>query len=146
VAEQAPSTYARVARLLADPAPLAAALLATPTSFLHGDWKMGNLGVHGDGRIVLLDWDRPSIGPVAADLAWYVAVNCDRLPESKDATLERFRNHLDRRGWRSARWWDQQLPLVLLGAFVQLGWSKAGQPEELAWWGEQVDRGQRLLT
>ena len=32
------------------------------------------------------------------------------------------------------------LPLVgaLLGAFVQLGWSKTGDPAELAWWTDRV--------
>jgi aminoglycoside phosphotransferase (APT) family kinase protein len=36
----------------------------TPTTFLHGDWKLGNLGV-APGRTVLLDWTYPGIGPIA---------------------------------------------------------------------------------
>ena len=141
----APDMYDDVADLLEDPALLAEALLSTPTTFLQGDWKMGNLGCHADGRVVLLDWDRPSVGAVTVDLAWYLAVNSDRLPESKDAALARFRDHLEARGWPTAGWWERQVPLALLGAFVQLGWTKAGQDAELAWWEPILSRARRLL-
>ena len=33
-----------------DPAPLVAAVRETPLTFVHGDWKLGNLGVTADGR------------------------------------------------------------------------------------------------
>jgi aminoglycoside phosphotransferase (APT) family kinase protein len=124
---------------------LADALLATPTTFLHGDWKMGNLGYRADGRVVLLDWDRPSVGAVTVDLAWYLAVNSDRIPEPKDHALARYRDALEQRGWATADWWDRQVTLALLGAFLQLGWSKGGQDEELAWWAPVVHRARRLL-
>ncbi len=45
----------------------------------------------------------------------------------------------------TASWWDRQLALTLLGAALQLGWEKAGQPEELGWWQERVTEGERLL-
>jgi hypothetical protein len=134
-----------VAPLLHDPRPLVEALQLTPMTFVHGDWKMGNLGRHQDGRVVLLDWDRPAAGPGAADLAWYVAVNSDRLPESKDDTCERYRNGLEELGIDTSDWWSRQLPLALLGAFLQLGWSKGTQPDELAWWRSRVFEGQRQL-
>ena len=35
-------------------------------------------------------------------------------------------------------WWDRQLELSLLGAFVQLGWSKTGDEAELGWWTRRV--------
>ena len=114
-------------------------------TFLHGDWKMGNLGYRPDGRVVLLDWDRPSIGPPAADLAWYLAVNCDRLPETKDEVLTSYRDALEQRGWTTDPWWERQVTLALLGAFLQLGWSKAGQDEELAWWAPVVHAARRML-
>ena len=75
-----------------------------------------------------------------------LAVNCDRLPESKEETLVAFRAELDQRAVSTALWWDEQLEPALLGAFVQLGWSKTHDPAELGWW---VDRvlltGQALL-
>jgi aminoglycoside phosphotransferase (APT) family kinase protein len=74
-----------VAELLDDPVPLAAGLTATPQTFVHGDWKAGNLGSHPDGRTILLDWAVPGIAPGCIDLAWYVCLNRARLPESKEA-------------------------------------------------------------
>jgi hypothetical protein len=124
--------------LLDDATRLVRALATTPKTFVHSDFKMGNLGCHPGGTIVLLDWDRPTIGPATTDLAWYLAVNCDRLPESKDDTVARYRDALEARGVATREWWNTQLPLALLGGFLQLGWSKAGQPDELAWWAERV--------
>ena len=42
-----------------DPAPLVAAAAATPMTFVHGDWKLGNVGTGRDGRTVLIDWTYP---------------------------------------------------------------------------------------
>src|SRR5205823_13701972 len=33
-----------------DPTPVVAAMRTTPLTFLHGDWKLGNLGTGADGR------------------------------------------------------------------------------------------------
>jgi RimJ/RimL family protein N-acetyltransferase len=140
-----PGLAAIVLPLLDDPWPLCAALAETPATLLHGDWKLGNLGRHPDGRVILLDWDRPGPGPATADLAWYVAVNCDRLPESKDAALATYREALAANGVDASSWWERQVPLALLGAFLQLGWSKADQPDELAWWGGHARRAAGLL-
>ena len=84
VARELPRAWSAVAGLLDDWSPLVAALGRGPLTFVHGDWKMGNLGRRQDGSVVLVDWDRPMAAPPTVDLAWYVAVNCDRLPETKD--------------------------------------------------------------
>jgi hypothetical protein len=133
-----PDLEAVVVPLLDQPTRLIAAYGDTPVTLLHGDWKMGNLGRGVDGRVVLLDWDRVAAGPGLLDLGWYVAVNCDRLPESKEATCHRYRAELAAAGVDTAPWWDRALDLALLGAFLQLGWSKAGQPAELDWWVSRV--------
>lgn len=140
VALDVPDAHAAVAPLLDDCSPLVAALGRGPATFVHGDWKMGNLGRRADGRVVLVDWDRPMSTSPVVDLGWYVAVNCDRLPESKDATLRTYRESLEALGVPTDSWWDDQVELALLGAFLQLGWSKAGQREELAWWSDVVTR------
>lgn len=124
--------------LAADTGPLAAAMADGPHTFVHGDWKFGNLGTWPDGRTVLLDWGWPGEAGPAVDLAWYLAVNCDRLPESKEDTIEAYRTALSRRGVATQAWWDRQLELALLGGFLQLGWSKAGDPTELTWWTEHA--------
>jgi hypothetical protein len=137
--ESAVPDAARIARsLAADPWPLTSALDATPQTFLHGDWKMGNLGSHPDGRTILLDWQWPGRGPGCVDLAWYLAINAARLPESKEATIGAYRDALERHGIRTAGWFEWQLELAVLGAFVQLGWNKATDEPELAWWADQV--------
>jgi hypothetical protein len=143
--EVAPDIHAVLAALSADPAPLVRALAATPTCLVHGDWKGGNLGGHPDGRTILLDWAFPGIDAPCADLAWYLGVNCDRLPETKEASIERYRDALEGHGIDTEPWWDAQLPLALLGCAVQQGWSKAEQPDELAWWSAAVRRAVPLL-
>ena len=121
--------------------PLVAALRTTPQTFLHGDWKMGNLGAHGD-RTVLLDWTYPGIGPVGHDLGWYLAINRARIPEPKGAVIDALRTALNRRGIDTDGWWDTQVDLCLLGTLVQFGWEKAlGDDDELGWWCERARAG-----
>lgn len=89
--------WRRLYELAAEPWPLVAALRAGPQTLIHGDWKLGNLGADGP-RTILLDWDRTGEGPPLVDLAWYLAVNCDRLPESKEDTIDAYRATLESAG------------------------------------------------
>ena len=99
-------------------------LAATPQTFVHGDWKLGNLGSRAGGTTVLLDWDRCGQAAGGVDLAWYLAVNCDRMPQSKEAAIAEYRRRLEAHGVDTSGWWDAQLALALLGGLVQLGWAK----------------------
>jgi hypothetical protein len=134
----APEAADAALAIAADTRALAAAMAGGPQTLVHGDWKFGNLGSRPDGRTVLLDWGWPGQSGPCVDLGWYLAVNCDRLPESKEDTITVYRTALERRGVITEPWWDPQLDLALLGAFVQMGWSKAGDPDELAWWTDRV--------
>jgi hypothetical protein len=137
-----------VAGVRDDTSTLAAALEATPSTFLHGDWKLGNLGRAPDGRTVLLDWTYPGEGPVCHELAWYLALNRSRLPEghSKETTIEALRRSLELRGISTGGWWERQLGLCLLGALAQFGWEKAlGDETELGWWCDRAREGGRWL-
>jgi hypothetical protein len=141
-----------VEELRRDPTPLSDAVRSTPSCFLHGDWKLGNLGTAADGRTVLLDWAYPGEGPIAHELAWYLALNRARLPVgwTKEATAAALRDALERRGVATAGWWDRQVALCLLGALVQFGWEKAlGDGDdgaaELGWWVEAARGGLRAL-
>ena len=80
VAELAPEAARVALALTVDAAPLHAAQARGPQTFVHGDWKFGNLGTLPDGRTVLLDWGWPGQASPPVDLGWYLAVNCDRLP------------------------------------------------------------------
>jgi hypothetical protein len=111
----------------------------TPPTFLQGDWKMGNLGSHPDGRTILLDWAYPGSGPACWDLCWYLALNRARLPEPKEAAIDRFRGALEASGISTDPWWDRQLDLCMIGIMAAFGWEKAlGDPAELAWWQHRV--------
>lgn len=147
LADVAPKA-ARVAVPLAhDPGPLVAALATTPQTFVHGNWKLDNLGSTPDGRTILLDWELPGRGAPLSDLAWYLAINCRRLPTSKEQVLDTYRDALERHGIDTTPWWEKQVRLSLLGALVQFGWEKAlgGYDDELAWWEEQALRAEHLL-
>jgi len=129
-----------------EPWVLADALAHTPSTLLHGDWKLGNLGTHDDGRTILLDWAYPGEGPVCHDLAWYLALNRARLPEPKEVAIDRFRGALEGHGVATESWWERQLGLSLLGALVQFGWEKAlGDEAELRWWIDAAAEGASWL-
>jgi hypothetical protein len=116
-------------------------LSRTPRTFLQGDWKMGNLGSHPDGRTILLDWAYPGSGPPCWDLCWYLALNRARLPEQKEAAIDRFRGALEASGVSTDPWWERQLGLCMIGIMATFGWEKAlGDPGELDWWQDQVAR------
>jgi aminoglycoside phosphotransferase (APT) family kinase protein len=148
LAEVAPKAAAVVVPLVQEPAPLLDALAATPSTFVHGNWKLDNLGTDDSGRTVLLDWELPGRGAPLSDLAWYLAINCRRLPTGKETAVGLYRDALERRGVDTERWWERQLALCLIGALVQFGWEKAlgGYDEELAWWEEQVVGAAALLA
>ncbi|HET7350249.1 MAG TPA: phosphotransferase [Marmoricola sp.] len=145
--EVAPRAAQVVVPLVHEPGPLVAALAATPQTLVHGNWKLDNLGTDPDGRTILLDWELPGRGAPASDLAWYLAVNCRRLPTTKEQAIETYRAALERRGVDTDPWWERQLGLCLLGALVQFGWEKAlgGRDDEMVWWEEQAVRGAGLL-
>ena len=66
------SLPAELAALLADPAPLLAAVAGAPPTVLHGDPWPGNVLRPGAGRRVWIDWEMASVGPAAADLATWL--------------------------------------------------------------------------
>ena len=143
----APELHKLVTAIHADPAPLTAAIRTTPWTFLHGDWKMGNLGWDGDaGRTVLLDWAYPGEGPACYELAWYLALNQARIPETKEASIEAYRLALEHSGIETNGWWERQLGLSLLGIMAAFAWEKAvGAEDELAWWEQRAVEGARWL-
>ena len=58
-----------------------------------------------------------------------------RLPEPKEAVIDRFRTALEQRGTGTGGWWQRQLDLCLIGVMATFGWEKAlGDEGELAWW------------
>jgi len=133
--ERAPRLHDLVRSVHRDPDALSDALRATPLTFVAGDWKFGNVGHRPDGRTILLDWAYPGEAPPCWDLTWYLALNRARLPESKEATIARYRERLEAHGVATADWWDRQLGLTFVGMGAVFAWEKAvGDQEELGWW------------
>jgi hypothetical protein len=147
LAEVAPAAAAAVTPLARDPGPLVEALADTPQTFVHSNWKLDNLGTDDEGRTVLLDWEQPGRGAPLSDLAWYLAINCRRLPQAKEEAIAAYRRELEGHGISTEGWWERQLALCLLGALVQFGWEKAlgGYDEELAWWERHAVRAAAML-
>ena len=130
----------QLARLVHDrPEVITEPLSRTPRTFLPGDWKLGNLGSHPDGRTILLDWAFPGAGPACWELCWYLALNRARLPEPKDAVTGRYRAALEDRGIGTGSWWQRQLDLCMIGVMAAFGWEKAlGDAAELSWREAQI--------
>jgi len=97
---------------------------------------------------VLLDFGEvPGEASPIADLSWYLALNADLLPETKDEAIATYRAALERHGIATGDWWDAGVQLELLGAMVQFGWEKAlgGPGPELTWWETRALEGARWL-
>ncbi len=142
--EESPALGKILLPLLDEPWPLVDAQQRSPATLIHGDWKAGNLGSLPDGRTILIDWAFPGEGPATLDLSWYVGVNSDLLPHSKEDTIAAYKEALEKRGVDVSTWWDQQLELSLLAAALLLAWSKTG--DELMWWEDRVPRALRYLA
>lgn len=144
-----PEMHAQVRALHDEPWPLIEALRGTPRAFLHGDWKLGNLGSRPDGCTVLVDWSDPGSGPVTAELAHYLALNSGRLPvgHTKDDAVDAYRGALEDQGVDTGPWFEHQLALSLLAVMLLLGWEKAFDEvgDERAWWSVRVREGVELL-
>lgn len=144
--EVAPRSGALARELIEDPTPLAAALLRTPQTLIHGDWKLGNLGTHPDGRTILLDWGVPGAAPACAELLWYLSTTATRVPESIESASVAYRRALEGQGIDTGDWWEAQWGLSLVGTFLLLGWQMAlGDPELLAWWDQAVAESAKWL-
>lgn len=148
MAELSPRLAELVDGLFADPSPFLTAIADTPETLVHSDWKLGNLGLHPDGRAIVLDWAFPGQGAATTDLAWYLGVNCRRLPTAKEDAVDGYRRALEAAGTTTDDWWDRQLGLALLGNVLQQGWSKCldGRDDEFTWWEERALDAERYLS
>jgi hypothetical protein len=144
--ERAPRLHDLARSVHADPGALVEALATTPSTFVGGDWKLGNLGRRPDGRTILVDQAYPGEAAPCWDLTWYLCLNRARLPESKEDTITRYRAALEAEGVDTAEWFERQLGLSLLGMATVFAWEKAvGEQSELDWWQQAAVDGARWL-
>jgi hypothetical protein len=140
-----PPARALIDSLTADPEPLFRALDRLPAAGLHGDLKLGNVGLGADGSVPIIDWQMTIVAPVAVELGWFLVANVAGLPLPADDVLERYRlaaGLADDNAWRAQ--WD----LALITGLLLRGWRKGIDTEagvvypnglaaakDLAWWG-----------
>ena len=89
--DRAPRLATIAAAIHAEPQLLTTALSTTPSTFVAGDWKMGNLGHHPDGRTILLDWAYPGAAPVC-EYASAIDVGVIVSPINRSACASRARH------------------------------------------------------
>ncbi|HXG26720.1 MAG TPA: hypothetical protein VNL94_07715 [Candidatus Binatia bacterium] len=137
-----------VARLGADPEPLMRGLRALPAAGLHGDLKLGNVGLEPDGTVWLTDWQMTMVAPAAVELGWFLVCNVAGLPLEPDAVLARYRVAAGRPaddGWAAER------DLAIIVGLLLRGWRKGLDAEaglttacgwpaarDLAWWSAEA--------
>lgn len=116
-----PRARAVIERLTADPGPLLTAFGRLPASGLHGDLKLGNVGLAGDGSVPIIDWQMTLVAPVAVELGWFLVANVAGLPLPPDAILEGYRRAA---GLVDDETWRAQRDLTVLVGLLLRGWRK----------------------
>jgi hypothetical protein len=119
-----------------------------PKTLLHGDVKVANFAMLGDGGVSVFDWAIAGAGPCAVDVGWYLAVNASRLTASKEEILRRYRLLLEASLGRQlpADDWNRLEDIAVIAGARMLLWSKAlaldsgrpGAAEEWQWWDERI--------
>jgi hypothetical protein len=132
--------------LQADLSPLRKILDALPATLLHGDLKLGNAALDGDGTLWLIDWSLVMRAPVAHEIAWMLTINSSRLPWTLEDTIARYETHL--RAALDGKWdgaqWQTQVHVVGIAGLLIYAWGKTLDhvdhgSRELFWWCERAE-------
>lgn len=144
--ELVPQDVASAILTIADrPALLAEQLRRCEQTLIHGDLRLGNLGLTDD-RVVVIDWgERTGTAPPTVELAWFLAFDARRIDVSRDDVIADFR------ALYGDRFEETALQLALIGGMVQAGChfvldlvlvggddERASATSELAWWTTKV--------
>lgn len=130
-----------------DPRGLLDALADQPSTLLHGDLKLANVGIAGDGWVEIVDWQMVMVAPVAVELGWFLVSNVASLPLPPDKLIESYRSK-----GGGARFLDGTgVDLAILVGLLLRGWRKGYDAEagvtlasgvsardDLAWWCERA--------
>jgi hypothetical protein len=110
-----------IAALDADPAPLVRSLAALPSTLLHGDLKLANVGLRTADGIELVDWQMVMAGPIAIELGWLLVSNVAAVPLAPADVLERYRRSRADAGGPD---WERQAELAWIVGLLLRGWRK----------------------
>ena len=99
-------------------------LRTAPSTLLHGDAKLDNLGLRGD-RVVAVDWgELTGFGPAEMDVVWFAATSTLVAPEAPTWRIDAMPDEVFAvYNAKAARPLDPRtLDLACLGIVAQLGW------------------------
>lgn len=120
-----PAAVDLIDRLSTDPTGLIDALGRLPTTLIHGDLKLGNVGPAADGRVAIVDWQMVAIAPVAVELGWFLVSNVASLSIGPEAVLAAYRSAALAAGdGTNDETWRTQVDLAWLVGLVLRGWRK----------------------
>jgi hypothetical protein len=145
--QKAPDDVRRIVKtIMENPAALLTRLEALPRTLVHGDYKLGNLGLErtGSGAAIVLDWQDATLGTPFLDLGYLLALNARLLPFSKPEAIELYTAGLGHKG-RAISQEDQDLALTAGGPLRLLWLLVSGPAEELEWWYEMIRRASLTL-
>jgi Phosphotransferase enzyme family len=151
-----------------DPQPLLDALRELPSTLIHGDLKLANVGIEPDGMIDLVDWQMVTVAPVAVELGWFLVSNVASLPLAPAEILDRYASRLDYaisdndddHGWEGGPGLTRYgIDAAILVGLLLRGWRKGTDAEagitlasgisaadDLAWWSEHaIEAAGRIL-
>jgi hypothetical protein len=129
-----------------DPTSLADRLAHHPTTLLHGDTKIPNLGL-GPHGLIAIDWgDLTGFGPPEVDVAWYALMNEQNLGTTPDEIFA------DYQAVAARPLEPEALDLACIGSLAQMGFKLPspalhgstpnilhGADNRLTWWCRRVD-------
>jgi hypothetical protein len=106
---------AAIHRVLEEPEPLAASLIASGATLIHADPHYGNIAPSAD-RFYILDWGLAAWGVPALDFAWWLDQSSSFLGASREELVDAFAAAEGPRHRRAT------LELALLAELVLAGW------------------------
>jgi len=136
-----------------DPLPLLDALGELPSTLIHGDLKLANVGIERDGTIDLVDWQMVTVAPVGVELGWFLVSNVASLPLQPGDVLTRYNVEARRQGHDEAGLgeWQAQVDAAILVGLLLRGWRKGADADagvmlasgvsavdDLAWWSDRA--------
>lgn len=126
---------------------LGSVLAELPATVLHGDLKLDNLGVDGEGTLWLIDWALTCYGPVCVELGWFIAVNSQQMLMRPQEVLDMYSRVIglvvESRRRHEA--------LTALCGLLLRGWRKALDADsttgrdEFAWWCDHASQAEGYL-
>lgn len=165
-----PAAVQALVRLQTNVRPLLEQLSSLPHTLVHGDYKLGNLGVLSPDnaarestppqrRTIMLDWQDATCGPPLLDVGYLLMIDAARLPVGKEEVVAIYHEALAAAGRTYAHHeWEREVEIGLLaGGAMRVLWQTALRTRstdpvlrsqaraDLEWWSELVIRAQRWL-